>query len=233
MTAESAAPWSRSSTCRSRRALHQARAISGRIRCGHRVTVPGEHPVRGGQPACGRAGHARHLQWLAEHGLDLSNCRQRHIDLWHVEHAKQAVMASGPSPDNMNTATNRSSRWLFPGRRAGQPMNPTRPPPQSTISASRPPPAGQAPSVSTSWRCLPRRRRCPGLPPGHHRQAAPRRPAPPGADTPLRVIYCHHPAGHHDEPTKRNKGDRRCYVDTAGHSCGVRTRARTGTAGWR
>jgi hypothetical protein len=25
--------------------------------------------------------------------------------------------------DNMNTATNRNSRWLFPGRRAGQPMN--------------------------------------------------------------------------------------------------------------
>jgi hypothetical protein len=29
------------------------------------------------------------------------------------------------SRDNMNTATNRNSRWLFPGRRAGQPMNPT------------------------------------------------------------------------------------------------------------
>ena len=26
--------------------------------------------------------------------------------------------------DNMNTATNRDSRWLFPGRRAGQPMCP-------------------------------------------------------------------------------------------------------------
>ena len=26
--------------------------------------------------------------------------------------------------DNMNTATNRDSRWLFPGRRAGQPMRP-------------------------------------------------------------------------------------------------------------
>jgi integrase len=25
---------------------------------------------------------------------------------------------------NMNTATNRDCRWLFPGRRAGQPMNP-------------------------------------------------------------------------------------------------------------
>ncbi|MGH3590019.1 MAG: hypothetical protein ACRDR6_31515 [Pseudonocardiaceae bacterium] len=25
--------------------------------------------------------------------------------------------------DNMNTATNPNSRWLFPGRRAGQPMN--------------------------------------------------------------------------------------------------------------
>ena len=28
------------------------------------------------------------------------------------------------SRDNMNTATNRNSPWLFPGRRAGQPMNP-------------------------------------------------------------------------------------------------------------
>jgi hypothetical protein len=27
--------------------------------------------------------------------------------------------------DNMNTATNPNSRWLFPGRRAGQPMHPT------------------------------------------------------------------------------------------------------------
>lgn len=26
--------------------------------------------------------------------------------------------------DNMNTATNRASRWLFPGRRAGQPCRP-------------------------------------------------------------------------------------------------------------
>jgi hypothetical protein len=28
------------------------------------------------------------------------------------------------SQGNMNTATNRNSPWLFPGRRAGQPMNP-------------------------------------------------------------------------------------------------------------
>lgn len=28
-----------------------------------------------------------------------------------------------PNRDNMNTATNRDSRWLFPGRRAGQPMH--------------------------------------------------------------------------------------------------------------
>ncbi|MFI0425153.1 hypothetical protein [Spongiactinospora sp. 9N601] len=26
--------------------------------------------------------------------------------------------------DNMNTATNRASRWLFPGRRAGRPCRP-------------------------------------------------------------------------------------------------------------
>lgn len=29
-----------------------------------------------------------------------------------------------PSRDNMNTATNHGSRWLFPGRRAGQPLRP-------------------------------------------------------------------------------------------------------------
>lgn len=29
-----------------------------------------------------------------------------------------------PNRDNMNTATNRDSRWLFPGRRAGQPISP-------------------------------------------------------------------------------------------------------------
>lgn len=28
------------------------------------------------------------------------------------------------SRDNMNTATNHDSTWLFPGRRAGAPMNP-------------------------------------------------------------------------------------------------------------
>jgi hypothetical protein len=28
------------------------------------------------------------------------------------------------SRDNMNTAANHASRWLFPGRRAGQPMHP-------------------------------------------------------------------------------------------------------------
>jgi hypothetical protein len=28
------------------------------------------------------------------------------------------------SRDNMNTATNRDSRWVFPGRRAGQPLHP-------------------------------------------------------------------------------------------------------------
>jgi len=29
-----------------------------------------------------------------------------------------------PNRNNMNTATNRDSRWLFPGRRAGQPISP-------------------------------------------------------------------------------------------------------------
>ena len=28
---------------------------------------------------------------------------------------------------NMRTATNRKSRWLFPGRRAGEPLQPRRP----------------------------------------------------------------------------------------------------------
>ncbi|MGW0827127.1 hypothetical protein [Streptomyces sp. NPDC002845] len=168
------------------------------------------------------------LQWLTDHDLDLSTCRQSDIDLWHVEHTNhdrntvrpfllwcattkltrrftlptakisqatpisqaqrlnllgrlltghdlplrtrvaavivllyaqpltrvvrltiddvirgdQVLLQLGdpPSPvpgpfadlllewidsrDNMNTATNCGSRWLFPGRRAAQPMHP-------------------------------------------------------------------------------------------------------------
>lgn len=60
-----------------------------------------------------------------------------------------------PNRDNMNTATNRDSRWLFPGRRAGQPMHP------DALSAlvndlGIPTIASRSlPSASTSWRCPP------------------------------------------------------------------------------
>ena len=37
----------------------------------------------------------------------------------------QLLLAWINERDNMNTATNPHSRWLFPGRRAGQPMHPT------------------------------------------------------------------------------------------------------------
>jgi hypothetical protein len=36
----------------------------------------------------------------------------------------QLILAWIDTRDNMNTATNPDSRWLFPGRRAGQPMHP-------------------------------------------------------------------------------------------------------------
>ncbi|MGH3847360.1 MAG: hypothetical protein ACRDS0_38960, partial [Pseudonocardiaceae bacterium] len=36
----------------------------------------------------------------------------------------QLLLAWISERDNMNTATNPDSRWLFPGRRAGQPMHP-------------------------------------------------------------------------------------------------------------
>jgi len=38
--------------------------------------------------------------------------------------AADLVLAWIDDRTNMNTATNRDSRWLFPGRRAGQPMHP-------------------------------------------------------------------------------------------------------------
>ncbi|MBV9160268.1 MAG: hypothetical protein JO281_01655 [Pseudonocardiales bacterium] len=52
--------------------------------------------------------------------------------------------------DNMNTATNPNSRWLFPGRRAEQPMHPEASPSWSTSSAFPPAPVAPPPSASTS-----------------------------------------------------------------------------------
>ncbi len=104
------------------------------------------------------------------------------------------------SRDNMNTATNRGSRWLFPGRRAAQPMNPY------SLAASIndlgiPTTAGRRPSASTSWRCphpsLPMPSATIRSPPS----SSPRRPVPPGAGTPPATTYGHHPAGHHSELT--------------------------------
>jgi hypothetical protein len=40
------------------------------------------------------------------------------------EPVAELLLAWINSRTNMNTATNRDSRWLFPGRRAGQPMHP-------------------------------------------------------------------------------------------------------------
>lgn len=36
----------------------------------------------------------------------------------------ELLLGRSDSRDNMNTATNHASRWLFPGRRAGQPLHP-------------------------------------------------------------------------------------------------------------
>jgi hypothetical protein len=52
--------------------------------------------------------------------------------------------------NNMRTATNPNSRWLFPGRRAGQPMHPETLVASSTTSASPPSPDEAPRSANTS-----------------------------------------------------------------------------------
>jgi hypothetical protein len=105
------------------------------------------------------------------------------------------------SRDNMNTATNRGSRWLFPGRRAAQPMN------LYSLAASIndlgiPTTAGRAAAIR------PHVLRCPHpslpMPSATTRSpppSSPRRAVPPGAGTPPATTYGHHPAGHHSELT--------------------------------
>jgi hypothetical protein len=55
--------------------------------------------------------------------------------------------------DNMNTATNPDSQWLFSGRRAGQPCTPKASPDTSANSASPPAAPAPPPSANTSWTC--------------------------------------------------------------------------------
>jgi hypothetical protein len=53
------------------------------------------------------------LSWLERHGQELSSARQGDLDQWHTENLV-----------HNSTATNPSSRYLLPGRRAGQPIKP-------------------------------------------------------------------------------------------------------------
>jgi len=102
--------------------------------------------------------------------------------------------------DNMNTATNRDSRWLFPGRRAGQPMHADAlaalvnrlgvPTVAGRTSAIRQHvlemrPSWQMPSATTR-----------SLPPSW-----PLRREAPGAVTPPDTTTSHHRAGLHGELT--------------------------------
>lgn len=53
-----------------------------------------------------------------------------------------------PNRDNLNTAMNRDSHWLFPGCRAGQPMHPRHP---CSVMCS----AGQSHQATASSRAIP------------------------------------------------------------------------------
>ena len=74
--------------------------------------------------------------------------------------------------DNMNTATNRDSPWLFPGRKAGQPVNPNALA-ELVSGIGIPASSGRASAIRQHVLELPAPRsgRRPQLPPGHNREA--------------------------------------------------------------
>ncbi|MFI5649279.1 protein kinase [Kitasatospora sp. NPDC051705] len=95
---------------------------------------------------------------------------------------------------NMNTATDQASRWLFPGRRAGQPA-PTTCPHSWARSASRSPPPAAPPSNSNSSNCPPPSSRTPSATTTRPPAASSEKAAGPGAGTPQATTYGYHPAG--------------------------------------
>lgn len=104
---------------------HERTALLGRLLAGH------ELPLRSRVAGVIVLLYAQHLSRIARLTVD---------DV--IRHGDHVLLRLGepPSPvptpfatlltawinerDNMNTATNPDSRWLFPGRRAGQPMHP-------------------------------------------------------------------------------------------------------------
>lgn len=97
--------------------------------------------------------------------------------------------------DNMNTATDPASRWLFPGRRQASRSAPTACLHFSTTSVSLPQPHAAPPSGSNSWRYpLPSSQRLSATttrPP----LGSATRPAGHGVDTPLEITHGHQRAG--------------------------------------
>jgi len=97
--------------------------------------------------------------------------------------------------DNMNSAANHHSRWLFPGHRAGQPMH------SDTLAAlvgnlGIPPPlAGPALSASTSWKCSPRSSPRPSATIPSPQPNSPPNLEAPGAGTPQETTHGHQQAG--------------------------------------
>ena len=89
--------------------------------------------------------------------------------------------------DNMNTATNRHSRWLFPGRRAGQPMH------SGTLAAlvgnlGIPATAGRACAIRQHVTCPPRSSPRPSATTTSPQPNSPPNPEAPGAATPRRPL---------------------------------------------
>jgi len=86
--------------------------------------------------------------------------------------------------DNMNTATNPNSRWLFPGRRAGSRCTPAASPAWSANSAYPPALAAPPPSANTFWKCQHLSSPTPSATTPSPQPRSPPRSASPGTVTP-------------------------------------------------
>ncbi len=111
-----------------------------RARAGNKPIAPSSRRFAGSRSSR----DTRFLDWLAQRQRVLRTCEQADIDTWHAEHNEYLRRClrgfllwsmAFPNPfaqllltwinerDDMKTATNPGSRWLFPGRCAGQPMH--------------------------------------------------------------------------------------------------------------
>jgi hypothetical protein len=107
--------------------------------------------------------------------------------------------------DNMNTATNPSSRWLFPGRRAGQPMHPRSL--AGLVNKLGVSDQQQPPLASTFWKCQRPLSPTPWATTPSPQPRSPPRPASPGVVTPREstpklatVEYASSPVGEANMP---------------------------------